>query len=215
LACGITPQKPEMTQDLPHRVTGTEASIPATGWLNELCKGNHQPKTEWRDVNHERSNMTWLKDANGNKCSVEYFGTKKKAQAALDSLKNCEKCIDCSYCSYCSDCWELKEEKKQKQYKIPAIENIHELIYEATSHPESLEMSTWHTCEKTHCRAGWTVTLAGQEGKELEKFFNTELAAMLIYRESGYKINPARFYDSNDDALADMKRLAEMKSAGR
>jgi hypothetical protein len=72
-------------------------------------------------------------------------------------------------------------------------------------------MGTWHTCEKTHCRAGWVITLAGQEGKELEKFFNTELAAMLIYEKSGYKINPARFYDENEAALADMKRLAEKK----
>lgn len=34
---------------------------------------------------------------------------------------------------------------------------------------------------------------------------------MLIYDASapGFRINPARFYDSNEDALADMKRLAE------
>jgi len=32
---------------------------------------------------------------------------------------------------------------------------------------------------------------------------------MKIYEASGYKINPCRFYDSNIDALADMKRLAE------
>jgi hypothetical protein len=72
-------------------------------------------------------------------------------------------------------------------------------------------MSTWHTCEKTHCRAGWVVTLAGSAGRELEDFYNTELAAMLIYDASapGFKINPARFYDKNEDALADMKRLAE------
>jgi hypothetical protein len=69
-------------------------------------------------------------------------------------------------------------------------------------------MGTWHTCETTHCRAGWVVILAGEEGEKLERFFNTELAAMLIYRESGYKINPARFFDSNEDAMADMKKLA-------
>jgi len=55
------------------------------------------------------------------------------------------------------------------------------------------------------------VTLAGKEGKKLEKFHGTALAAMLIYDASdpGYKINPGRFYDLNEDALADMKRLAE------
>ena len=54
------------------------------------------------------------------------------------------------------------------------------------------------------------MALAGPEGKALERFYDTELAAMLIYREStGERIHPARFYDSDDDALADMKRLAE------
>jgi hypothetical protein len=71
-------------------------------------------------------------------------------------------------------------------------------------------MDTWHTCEKTHCRAGWVVTLAGDEGRKLEAFYNTLLAAMMIYDASapGFKINPGRFFDTNEDALADMQRLA-------
>jgi len=74
-------------------------------------------------------------------------------------------------------------------------------------------MGAWHTCEKTHCRAGWVVALAGPEGRALEQFHDTLLAAMLIYDAShGYQINPARFFDSNTDALADMKRLAEATS---
>jgi hypothetical protein len=97
--------------------------------------------------------------------------------------------------------------------KIPAIPNIHTTVYEAASQPDALKIETWHQCENTHCRAGWAVTLAGADGKALEARFNTELAAMLIYRESGSPINPARFYDSNDDALADMKRLAEAEAA--
>jgi hypothetical protein len=72
-------------------------------------------------------------------------------------------------------------------------------------------MDDWHTCANTHCRAGWTATLAGQAGKKLEAAFGTGLAAMKIYDASypGFKINPCRFFDSNDEALADMKRLAE------
>jgi hypothetical protein len=92
---------------------------------------------------------------------------------------------------------------------VPSIENIHQRIYEAVSQPQALNMGNWHSCETTHCRAGWVVHLAGKAGYALEKFHNTELAAMLIYRESGHYINPARFYDSNVSALADMKRLAE------
>jgi hypothetical protein len=73
-------------------------------------------------------------------------------------------------------------------------------------------MSTWHTCQTTHCRAGWVVTLAGDEGKALERRFDTPLAAMMIYDAScpGYQINPCRFYDSNEDALEDMRKLAEV-----
>ncbi len=47
---------------------------------------------------------TWIEDSNGNKCSVEYFGTREKAQAALDSLVRCRRCVNCSDCSDCSDC---------------------------------------------------------------------------------------------------------------
>ena len=70
-------------------------------------------------------------------------------------------------------------------------------------------MGKWHTCGTTHCRAGWVVTLAGKAGAALEKAHNTELAAMLIYKASGAPINPARFYDTEDAALADMKARAE------
>jgi hypothetical protein len=72
-------------------------------------------------------------------------------------------------------------------------------------------MSNVHTCEKTHCRGGWAIALAGKAGRDLEDFYNWELAAMLIYDASdpSFKINPARFYDNNDAALADMKRMAE------
>ena len=77
--------------------------------------------------------------------------------------------------------------------------------------PQALYMATWHTCDTTHCRAGWVVHLAGAPGKALENFYNTELAAMMIYADSapGYKIHPARFYDTGDAALADMRKLAE------
>jgi hypothetical protein len=72
-------------------------------------------------------------------------------------------------------------------------------------------MDDVHTCENTHCRGGWVVTLAGEAGRVLEDFYNWELAAMLIYDASdpGFKINPARFNDRNKAALADMKRLSE------
>jgi len=53
------------------------------------------------------------------------------------------------------------------------------------------------------------VTLAGEAGAKLEAQTSTAFAAQQIYKASGYRINPSRFYDSNEEALADMKRLAE------
>jgi hypothetical protein len=93
---------------------------------------------------------------------------------------------------------------------IPFIPDIHKAVYAAASQPGALRMESWHTCEKKHCRAGWVVALAGAEGKALEARFDTLLAAMKIYDASDpkFKINPCRFFDSDEDALADMKKLA-------
>ena len=71
-------------------------------------------------------------------------------------------------------------------------------------------MDDWHSCETTHCRAGWVVALAGEEGKELEKQTRTAFAAMVIYHASSdIHVSPAMFYTSNEEALEDMKRCAE------
>ena len=96
---------------------------------------------------------------------------------------------------------------------MPVIPDIHQRVYEAVSQPGALRMDSWHTCETTHCRAGWVVHLAGDAGRKLEEFHNTELAAMLIYKASGFPINPARFHDTNEAAMADMARLAGVVEA--
>ena len=75
-------------------------------------------------------------------------------------------------------------------------------------------MGAWHSCATTHCRAGWVVHLAGEAGYALERFHDTALAAQLIYRESGYQINPGQFYVNSEEALADMGKLATAESAG-
>lgn len=46
----------------------------------------------------------WLKDENWNKCLVEFFGNKEKAQKALDSLENCKNCVNCRSCRSCRNC---------------------------------------------------------------------------------------------------------------
>src|SRR5436309_3202922 len=122
----------------------------------------------------------WLCDENGNRNSIEYWGSREKAEAALKSLKNCKNCTNCSYCShcsdcsycsdcsrcsrcsdcsYCSDCSRCSGKKGAKPAEtieplaVPKIENIHQKVFAAVSLPGALNMRDWHTCETTHCRA--------------------------------------------------------------
>jgi uncharacterized protein YjbI with pentapeptide repeats len=93
---------------------------------------------------------------------------------------------------------------------VPVIPEIHKRVYGAVSLPGALEMGAWHTCETTHCRGGWVVTLAGEDGKALEIKIGTSAAAALIYIKSDPTLaRVPSFHASNADALADMKRLAE------
>lgn len=165
---------------------------------------------------------TWIEDANGNKCSVEYFGSIEAAQAALDSLKNCSRCTGCSDVAYLYDKNDIRAVVVDGeagaplgQPPIPVIENIHQHVYAAASQPQALNMGDWHTCNTTHCRGGWVVHLAGEAGYALERFHNTALAAQLIYDASdpSQNFNPCRFYDSGETALADMKRLADLEAS--
>ena len=95
----------------------------------------------------------------------------------------------------------------------PVIHDIHRKVYEAASQPGALDMGDWHTCETTHCRAGWVVLLAGDEGKALEDKIGTPAAAMLIYLASDPNLEKLPdFYCSNDAALADMARLAGVEA---
>ena len=74
-------------------------------------------------------------------------------------------------------------------------------------------MRSWHACETTHCRAGWVVALAGEDGKDLEAQTDTAFAAMAIYRTSSdIVVSPSMFYVSNEEALKDMKRCAEQEA---
>jgi hypothetical protein len=96
---------------------------------------------------------------------------------------------------------------------VPVLDGIHQKVYEAASAPCALKMDSWHTCATTHCRAGWVVTLAGEAGKALETRHGTLLAAMMIYDAScpDFRITPCRFFDGELDALADMKKLANIE----
>lgn len=121
-------------------------------------------------------------------------------------------------CWNCSDCSDLRNASPIKHSEnapnafpeTPVIENIHSKILEATTPDGALKMDLWHTYETTHCRAGWVVTLAGKEGKELESRTSTLFAAMQIYKKSSdIRVFPPRFFESNKIAMDDIKRCAK------
>ena len=90
------------------------------------------------------------------------------------------------------------------------MKNIHQQVLAAASAPGGLDMARWHTCDTTHCRAGWVEYLAGEAGIMLAWHTTTLFAAMQIYHASSPSINvaPGRFFSNKADAMADMRRCA-------
>lgn len=90
---------------------------------------------------------------------------------------------------------------------IPVVPRLESRIWEMVRRDKkALRMSAWHTCETTHCRAGWAIHLAGAAGAELERRLGPAAAGALIYHRScGYVPN---FYTSDEEALADIQRRA-------
>jgi hypothetical protein len=70
-----------------------------------------------------------------------------------------------------------------------------------------LQMAIWHTCETTHCRAGWAVVLAGEAGRDLEQKIGPGNAGTLIYLASTGRVPD--FYCDNATAMADIARCAQ------
>jgi hypothetical protein len=92
--------------------------------------------------------------------------------------------------------------------KIPAIPALDTKILAAIKDGGKLEMSAWHKCKTTHCRAGWAITLAGDAGHKLEAKFGSAAAGALIYAKS-YPDKPIpNFYAENNEALADIQARA-------
>jgi hypothetical protein len=139
----------------------------------------------------------------------------------------CYGCSGCSDCSDCSDCFYQRNLEGEKGAKgtgetleqigfpnVPIIDNIHQRIFAAASQSKALNMSSWHTCDTTHCRAGWVEFLAGQEGKALAEKTSTLFAAMQIYKKSSpdIRVFPPRFFEDNETALSDMEKCAKLEA---
>jgi len=97
---------------------------------------------------------------------------------------------------------------RERHPDVPVVEHLDQKILEAISRPGcALNMGAWHTCETTHCRAGWAIHLAGAAGYELEKTLgNPAFAGRAIYRASTGR--SPHFYATDAAAIEDIKRCA-------
>ena len=67
---------------------------------------------------------------------------------------------------------------------VPVVPDLHRRMEEVTRTEGALDMGDWHTCETTHCRAGWAIRLAGEAGTKLERKIGSAAAGALIYAAS-------------------------------
>ena len=97
------------------------------------------------------------------------------------------------------------------------VPSLHRKILAAIEGGGKLDMSDWHACKTTHCRGGWNVTLAGPAGAVLEGVLGTATAAALIAVVScpALEGRVPNFYATDDEALADIRRLAALEPRPR
>jgi len=93
--------------------------------------------------------------------------------------------------------------------RAPRLPHIDALILQQLDQPGcQLAMQDWHTCETTHCRAGWAIHLAGEKGYALEDRVGPGVAGALIYAASRPDQPIPDFCATDDHALADLRRCA-------
>ncbi len=89
---------------------------------------------------------------------------------------------------------------------VPVVENLDSKILKAIEAGGELNMDEWHSCATTHCRAGWAITLAGEDGKKLEARLGPSAAGALIYAKSTGRV--PSFFSTNEEALIDIRECA-------
>ena len=100
------------------------------------------------------------------------------------------------------------------RWGIPKIERLHSKILAAIESGGALEMGTWHTCETTHCRAGWAIHIAGEFGRGLEWALGSGAAGALLFAVAYPDQRVPDFYASNEDAMDDIRRCAAEENGG-
>ena len=91
-----------------------------------------------------------------------------------------------------------------------AVPHLDAKILERIQSGGRLEVDCWHSCDTSHCRAGWAVVVAGPAGRALEWMQGTRAAASLIYAASRPKNKIPDFAAEldNEEVLNDIKKCA-------
>jgi len=92
-------------------------------------------------------------------------------------------------------------------YGLPSVAVIPGLaaavLAQIEQHPETYDQSFWH-CNTKHCAAGWIVTLAGDDAREVEKVLGTANAALLAL---GLPLSTACPFGTTDNPLPWLRKL--------
>jgi hypothetical protein len=98
------------------------------------------------------------------------------------------------------------EAYRSRHPDVPVVPDLDARILAALEAGGTLDMQSWHTCETTHCRAGWAIHLAGAAGKAIEARLGSQRAGAEIYRASTGRV--PHFFATTERALADIRDRA-------
>lgn len=88
-------------------------------------------------------------------------------------------------------------------YAVPVIPDLDRQIWKILQQSEGrLDMNQWHTCNTTHCRAGWAIHIAGCY--DLERRIGPSAAGALIYAAARPDRRIPNFYGAKEAVLAEL-----------
>jgi hypothetical protein len=111
-----------------------------------------------------------------------------------------------------ADYIEIRDRYRESRPDVPVVPLLDSTICRIINAGEGkLDMSNWHNCETTHCRAGWAIHLAGEAGYALEAKYGSERAGGMIYRASTGRWPD--FFAGNEEALRDICLYGQKEEA--
>jgi hypothetical protein len=76
---------------------------------------------------------------------------------------------------------------------------------DALASKDTLQMDLWHTCNTTHCIAGWAIHHAGEIGYCMENEIGAPIAGLILLGPEAFK----HFYDTDEQARKYLESVLE------